>query len=242
MATLNPDFVSEMSAFGSDFYFDGAHYKTLWTVVQGPVKRRRNYKQDWILVDMWLDDEDAAVNSSISVEVGSDPWIAALKDSAFDAFFGDRVRIGELGAFQFSDDYRPDAPKQFIEERLYFELCVMDVDTDLAKEGEAPMQARPQFHAKLIETLKAYEYYREKKLRESIFFYHWSRDCDLCESEGSHRFSNWFDAAEWITGFGESAEGPQTLHQMTYEQWRVFVPERMRDRALEQFEEYGYGY
>ena len=29
---------------------------------------------------------------------------------------------------------------------------------------------------------------------------------------------------------------------MTYEQWRVFQASPVRDRALEQFEEYGYGY
>lgn len=242
MAQLNPDFVNEMSAFGSDFYFDGAHYRTIWVNVRGPVRERRNYKQDWILVDMWLDDEDAAVNSSVSVDVGSDPWIAALKDSAFDAFFGDRIRIGELGAFQFADDYRPDAPKEFIEEGLYFELCVMDIDEVLEKEGEVPMQARLKFHNKLIELLKAYEYYREKELRESIFFYHWSRDCDLCESEGIRVFSDWYDAAEWIKGFHDWAEGPQSLHQVTYEQWRVFNAAPVRDRALEQFEEHGYGY
>ena len=47
---------------------------------------------------------------------------------------------------------------------------------------------------------------------------------------------------EWISGFGESAEGPQHLSQMTYEQWRVFQGEPMRDRGLEHFEEYGYGH
>jgi hypothetical protein len=75
MATLNPNFVAEMSAFGSDFHYEGVHYKTLWTVVQGPVKRRRDYKQDWILVDMWRAD---VPQYDGSVDVGSDPWIAAL--------------------------------------------------------------------------------------------------------------------------------------------------------------------
>ena len=243
MAQLGQDFVLQLSGFGADFYYDGANYHTLWTNVRGPVRKRRDYKQDWIMVDMWLDDEDAAVNTAPSVAVGSDAWTAALEaNTAHDALFGNRVRIGELGVFQFDDDYRPDAPKQFIEERLYFELCVMDVDADLAKEGEAPMQARPQFHAKLIETLKAYEYYREKELRESIFFYHWSRDCDLCESEGIRVFSGWYEASEWIQGFYESAEGPQSLEQVTYEQWRVFDPAPVRDRGLEHFEEYGYGH
>lgn len=242
MATLNPDFVSQMSAFGSDFYYDGAHYKTIWTKVQGSVCERRNFKQDWILIDVWLDDEDAAVNTAPSVDVGSDVWNAALKETAFDALFGQRIRIGELGAFQFADDYRPDAPKEFIEEGLYFELCVMDIDEVLEKEGEVPMQARLKFHNKLIELLKAYEYYREKELRESIFFYHWSRDCDLCESEGIQVFDGWYEAAEWIKGFYDWAEGPQTLEQVTYEQWRVFNAAPVRDRALEQFEEYGYGH
>jgi len=242
MATLNPDFVSEMSAFGSDFDFNGNHYKTLWTVVQGPVKRRRDYKQDWILVDMWQVDESGDQILDGDCDVGSEPWIAALQETAFDALFGNRIRIGELGAFQFDSGYVPEKPWDYIEQDLYFELGMMDFDPELDKEGELPLQARPKFHRRLINTLKAYEYYREKTLRESIFFYYWSRDCDLCESEGSHKFRDWYSAAEWIHGFGESAEGPQSLHQMTYEQWRVFQPERMRDRGLEQFEEYGYGY
>jgi len=238
MATLNPDFVAEMSAFGSDFHYKGVHYKTLWTVVQGPVKRRRNYKQDWILVDMWMAD---VPQYDESVDVGSEPWIAALQETAFDALFDNRIRIGELSAFQFESGYTPEKPWDYIESDLYFELGMMEYDPEWDEEDEVPMQARPKFHRRLIETLKAYEYYREKKLRESIFFYHWARDCDLCESEGAEVFRNWYEAAEWIHGFGESAEGPQSLHQMTYEQWRVFVPEQMRDRALEQFEEYGYG-
>jgi hypothetical protein len=89
---------------------------------------------------------------------------------------------------------------------------------------------------------KQYEFYRERALRESIFFYYWARDCDLCESEGCQVFHDWHEASEWIQGFYDSAEGPQELHQMTYEQWRVFQASPVRDRALEQFEEYGYGY
>jgi hypothetical protein len=238
MATLNPDFVLQMSAFGSDFYYDGAHYRTLWTNVRGPVRERRNYKQDWILVDLWLDDEDAAVNTAPSVDVGSDAWNAALKETAFDALFGERIRIGELGAFQFNDQYHPEKPFEYIQEDLFFALAMMDVNV----EGEVPMQSRLKFHNKLMTTLMAYEYYREKQLRESIFFYHWSRDCDLCESEGIQVFDDWYTASQWIQGFHDWAEGPQSLHQVTYEQWRTFNAEPVRDRALEQFEEYGYGH
>ena len=234
MAQLNPDFVNRMSAFGSSFYFDGANYRTLWVNVRGSVCKRRNYKQDWIMLDMWLEDEDAAVNTAPSVSVGSDAWIAAMQDTAFDAFFGDRVRIGELGAFQFADDYRPSLPQQMVEEQLFRYLEQL--------ERKPEYQGNDVWHEMFFDIFKQYEFYREKNLKESIFFYHWARDCDLCESEGVEIFSDWFEAADWIHGFGESAEGPQSLYQMTYEQWRVFNAAPVRDRALEQFEEHGYGY
>ena len=234
MAQLGQDFVSHMSAFSADFEFQGSRYKTIWTNVRGPVRERRNYKQDWIMVDMWLDDEDAAVNTAPSVEVGSDAWTAALESkNDHDALFGDIVRIGELGMFQFADDYRPDYPQHMVEEQLFRYLEQL--------ERKPEMHANDVWHELFMDIYKQYEFYRERNLKESIFFYHWSRDCDLCESEGVEVFSNWFEAAEWIHGFGESAEGPQSLHQMTYEQWRVFDPAPVRDRGLEHFEEYGYG-
>ena len=234
MAQLGRDFVLQLSAFGADFEFNGNHYKTLWTNVRGPVRKRRDYKQDWIMVDMWLEDEDAAVNTAPSVAVGSDAWTAALEaNTAHDALFGNRVRIGELGAFQFDDDYRPDYPQHIIEEQMlrYLEQF----------ERKPEYHGNDVWHEMFIDIYKQYEFYREHELRNSIFFYHWSRDCDLCESEGVEVFSNWFEAAEWINCFGESAEGPQSLHQMTYEQWQVFDPAPVRDRGLEQFEERGYG-
>ena len=235
MAQLGQDFVSQMSGFGADFYYDGANYRTLWTNVRGPVRERRRYKQDWIMVDMWLDDEDAAVNTAPSVAVGSDAWTAALEqNTAFDALFGQRIRIGELGVFQFADDYRPDYPQHIVEEQLFRYLEQL--------ERKPEWHADPVWHEMSMDVYKQYEFYREQALRNSIFFYHWSRDCDLCESEGVEVFSNWFEAAEWINCFGESAEGPQSLHQMTYVQWRVFDPAPVRDRGLEHFEEYGYGH
>ena len=234
MAQLGQDFVSQMSGFGADFYYDGANYRTLWTNVRGPVRERRRYKQDWIMVDMWLDDEDAAVNTAPSVAVGSDAWTAALEqNTAFDALFGQQIRIGEFGVFQFEDDYYPLLPRDMVEEQLFRYLELL--------ERKPEWHSDPVWHEMFMDVYKQYEFYREQALRNSIFFYHWSRDCDLCESEGIEVFSNWFEAAEWIHGFGESAEGPQHLEQVTYEYWRVFNPAPVRDRGLEHFEEYGYG-
>jgi hypothetical protein len=234
MASLNPSFVAELSAFGSDFEFQGSRYKTIWSVIRGPVRKRRNYKQDWILCDMWAVDEFGAQVDGGDVAIGSDPWTAAVEDTAFDAFISDRIRIGELGMFQFGDDYRP-------------ELSYYDVQDRMCRILEQ-LERKPEYHSNdvwhelFMGVFKQYEFYRERALRESIFFYYWARDCDLCESEGCQVFHDWHEASEWIQGFYESAEGPQELHQMTYEQWRVFQASPVRDRALEQFEEYGYGY
>lgn len=233
MAQLGRDFVLQLSAFGADFEFGGNLYKTLWTKVRGPVCKRRNFKQDWIMIDMWPVNE-AGEQIGGEVAVGSDSWIAALEaNTAFDALFGQQIRIGELGAFQFGDDYRPDYPQHMVEDQLFRYLEQL--------ERKPEYHSSEVWHEMFIDIYKQYEFYREQELRNSIFFYHWSRDCDLCESEGVEVFSDWFEAAEWIHGFGESAEGPQSLHQMTYEQWRVFDPAPMRDRGLEHFEEYGYG-
>ena len=241
MATLNPDFVSMMSAYSADFTFEGVSYKTIWSKVRGPVDKMRDYRNDLLLVDMWLDDEAYMAdpsNHSNDIEVGSAPWSAAL-ESITDTDLK-RIRIGELGAFQFGDDYQAEYSWHGAVDQLHFYLSMLDYDPEV--DGEVSLMNKPKFHKRLVKLLSDYEYHREKELKQSIFFYYWARDCDLCEMEGSHVFRDWYQAAEWIQGFGESAEGPQSLHQMTYEQWRVFQPERMRDRALEQFEEYGYGY
>lgn len=241
MATLNPDFVNLMSAYSADFSFNGVDYKTLWSKVRGPVDKMRDYRNDLILVDMWVDDEaymaDAADHSK-DIEVGSEPWAAAL-ESITDTDL-QRIRIGELGAFQFGNDYRPEYSWYGAVDQLHFYLSMLDHDPEIGDEGN--WMLKPKFHKKLIKLLSDYEYHREKELKQSIFFYYWTRDCDLCEMEGSHVFRDWFEAADWITGFSESLEGPVSLSQMTYEQWRVFQAEPMRDRGLEHFEEYGYGH
>ena len=81
----------------------------------------------------------------------------------------------------------------------------------------------------------------EREVSDSIYFYSWGRDWDLGERDDVHRFRNWYEAAEWITAFGESAEGPQSLRQINLEEYLMFERET-RDRGLEIFEEYGYGY
>ena len=236
MATLNPDFVNLMSSFGADFSFDGMDYKTLWSKVRGPVRKLRDYRDDLILTDMW------SVNCENfgDVEVGSEPWAAALESITNKDLY--QVRIGELGGFQFDDDYQPEYSWDGVLNEFNFYLSMMDYDPELDRDAGDLLMLKPKFHKRLIKILMDYEYHREKKLKQSIFFYYWARDCDLCETEGSRVFHDWYQAAEWINGFGESAEGPQHLSQMTYEQWRVFQAEPVRDRGLEHFEEYGYGH
>ena len=225
MAQLNPDFVSQMSAFGADFEFQGSRYKIIWSNIRGPVHERRNYKQDWILSDMYpIDDSGAQIDGDVSV--GSAPWKAALRAKEdFHACSPDIVRIGELGMFQFADDYRPELPYYMVQEQLFGFLKQL--------ERKPEYHASDVWHEMFMEVYKQYEYYREKRLRESIFFYHWSRDCDLCESEGIEVFDDWYDAASWIKGFDESAEGPQTLEKVSYEFWQTFSASPVRDRVAE---------
>lgn len=218
MAQLGQDFVLNLSAFGADFEFQGSRYQTIWSKIRGPVAERRNYKHDWVMVDMWLDDELGG-----DVPVGSDPWTAALESK--DDLVMDLIRIGELGVFQFADGYKPEMPRHFVEEQLFRYLEQLDRKPD--------WNAHDVWYEMFMDIYKQYEFYREQSLRNSIFFYHWSRDCDLCESEGVEVFRDWYEAAEWIQCFGESAEGPQTLEQVTYEFWRTFNPSPVRDRVAE---------
>jgi len=226
MAQLNPDFVSQMSAFGADFEFQGSRYKIIWSTIRGPVRERRNYKQDWILSDMWEVDESGSQIDGGDVAVGSGPWTAALEAKTdHDAFFGDIIRIGELGMFQFADDYRPELPRYMVEEQVFRFMEQL--------ERKPEYHANDVWHEMFMEVYKQYEFYRERSLKESIFFYHWSRDCDLCESEGIEVFEDWYDAASWIKGFDESAEGPQTLEKVSYEFWQAFNASPVRDRVAE---------
>jgi len=225
MAQLGQDFVSHMSAFKALIDIQDRPHLTIWSKVRGPVAKRRNYKDDWILVDV-LDYVE-----EVSEEFSFDTWTMVLASQ--DDLAMDLTRIGELGVFQFADDYRPEMPQHMVEERLFQYLEQLDRKPD--------WHAEPVWHEMFMDIYKQYEFYREQALRNSIFFYYWLRDCDLCESEGVQVFRDWFEAAEWIHGFGESAEGPQHLEQVAYEYWQTFNPVPKRDRALEQFEEYGYG-
>ena len=78
-------------------------------------------------------------------------------------------------------------------------------------------------------------------LKGGIFFYHWGRDCDLCESDSVHFFLDWYECAEWIRGVYDDAEGAFTVTQIDLPKYLNFE-RSFRDRGLEQFEEYGYGY
>src|SRR6056300_546912 len=119
MTQLNPDFVLKMSAYGADFEFQGSRFKIIWSTIRGPVRKRRDYKQDWILSDMWEVDESGSQIEGGDVAVGSEPWTAALEQkTAHDALFGQIIRIGELGMFQFADDYRPDMPYYMVQEQV----------------------------------------------------------------------------------------------------------------------------
>jgi hypothetical protein len=125
--------VAELSAFGSDFLFQGSRYKTIWSVIRGPVRKRRNYKQDWILCDMWAVDESGAQVDGGDVAIGSEPWTAAVEDTAFDAFISDRIRIGELGMFQFADDYKPELSYYDVQDQMFrfVELLERKPDMDI---------------------------------------------------------------------------------------------------------------
>jgi len=69
---------------------------------------------------------------------------------------------------------------------------------------------------------------------ESVWFYHKSRDCDQCESDGMHRFDSWYQAAQWITSFYEGLEGPGHVTQVTLKQYLTFTCS-FRDYRAEQY-------
>jgi len=230
MLQYNPDYLLKCSSYVGDFRYEGVDYHTSWAKVLGPVRERRNYKDTYILVEMY----SAANGDVMREEPGSPAWCAAM-DHSRDNAKGWLTQVEyEFSPFAF-DQTADSEPDMWIEADLIFQLGMWDAN-------HWPQFPAPIFFEKLVKSMKTYEWHREKKLRESIFFYHWSRDCDLCESEGIKIFTDWFEAADWISGFGESREGPQSLHQVTFDQWRCFNASPMRDRGLEHFEEHGYGH
>ena len=75
----------------------------------------------------------------------------------------------------------------------------------------------------------------------AIYFYHWGRDCDLCESDSVHFFLDWYEASQWIQSVYDNAEGDFTVNQIDLSGYLNFE-RSFRDRGLEHFEEYGYGH
>ena len=70
--------------------------------------------------------------------------------------------------------------------------------------------------------------------QDGVYFYHKSRDCDQCESDGMHRFDSWYEAAQWITSFYEGLEGPGHVMQVTLNAYLTFEP-TTRDYRAEQY-------
>ena len=151
MATLNPDFVHLMSSFGADFSFDGVNYKTLWSKVRGPVRKLRDYRDDLILTDMWSVNEALEQIDGGDVEVGSEPWAAALESITDKDLY--RVRIGELSGFQFSDEYQAEYSWQGALNQLHFYLLMLDDNVDPEFREQGNLMLKPKFHKRLIKLL-----------------------------------------------------------------------------------------
>lgn len=69
---------------------------------------------------------------------------------------------------------------------------------------------------------------------ESVYFYHTSRDCDQCESDGVERFNTWYEAAQWITSFYDGLEGPGHVTQVSLNSYLLFE-QSVRDHRAEQY-------
>ena len=67
-----------------------------------------------------------------------------------------------------------------------------------------------------------------------IYFKFWSRDCDQCESSRVESFDDWYEAADYLKGFYDNAEGPCSVEQVTSEQVATFQAET-RDHRAEQY-------
>lgn len=46
------------------------------------------------------------------------------------------------------------------------------------------------------------------RLKDAVFFYFWSRDCDQAESDQAYRFKSWYEASQYIVSFHDGLEGP----------------------------------
>ncbi|OCP68236.1 hypothetical protein [Vibrio parahaemolyticus] len=104
-----------------------------------------------------------------------------------------------------------------------------DTDRVFALEGlmlEFDKIAVPTERQARIECLKG-------KLTGEVFYYLWSRDCDLCESECIERFDNDYEAQLCIDRFYDNAEGPAVVQRATKQDYETFGVPSVYDRAAE---------
>ena len=242
---IGKELQNHKAGFQAFYKHGGKEYCTIWSKVLGPVRKRMrpsNIIPSPILIDMWpvTRNEHGELNKSVCefVDVGEDPWCAAVEAGPVVETI---IPMDELTVFIYPDDYAPKVErlrpsKIYISEATaeeefyeYLQAICTDVEPVLYDRRLCD----PEFHASLLRCFKDYEFFRENNLRESIFFYYWSRDCDQCEVEGAQIFNSWGTAAQWIVDFYSRAEGPANVSPMTYEQWARFSPAPLRDRIAE---------
>jgi hypothetical protein len=72
-----------------------------------------------------------------------------------------------------------------------------------------------------------------RRLKNAVFFYFWSRDCDQAESDHAYRFSGWYKASEYIQSFYENLEGPGHCEPMDLTGYLAFEASFYDHRAAQ---------
>jgi hypothetical protein len=72
---------------------------------------------------------------------------------------------------------------------------------------------------------------------QPVYASYWSRDCDMCETADVRKYRNYFQYLKAIESYGEWADGPFTLNEITKGEYLMREGETYhRDRVMEAYE------
>lgn len=103
---------------------------------------------------------------------------------------------------------------------LYLGPCLIGCVTDFKKVRRFKREMRERL--RLLQVWPVYGYY-------------WSRDCDMCESEGIERFPTYWHLSKAREEMGRDAEGPYCLYQVSKKD-AMEIESSFRDRIAESWD------
>jgi len=85
---------------------------------------------------------------------------------------------------------------------------------------------------------------KEVLLKQPIYAFSFSRDCDMCERSSYHKFNSRAEFSRYEEGLYEDAEGTTYLNRISALEYLEHANEQpyVRDRVMEAYENTGQGY